>query len=48
MPDSLDAIRVSGASLPVIPVAGLSAADPGRRRAVGAALREACLANGFS
>ena len=47
MVDDLGAMRVSGASLPVIPVAGLSASDPARRGAVGAALREACLASGF-
>ena len=47
MSSSLDAIRVSGASLPIISVAGLSASDLDRRRAVGAALRDACLANGF-
>lgn len=47
MSANLQAARVAGASLPVIPVAGLSASDPVRRRAVGAALRDACLANGF-
>ena len=47
MSSALQAIRVAGTALPVISVAGLSASDPARRRAVGDALREACLARGF-
>lgn len=47
MSAALQAARVPDAALPVIPVAGLSASDPARRRAVGAALRDACLARGF-
>lgn len=38
---------MSGASLPVISIAGLSAADPKIRRSVGAEVRKACLSNGF-
>lgn len=34
-------------SLPIIDISGLSASDPAARRAVGEALREACLAHGF-
>lgn len=33
--------------LPIIDISGLSASDPTARRAVGEALREACLAHGF-
>jgi isopenicillin N synthase-like dioxygenase len=44
---ALEAVHVSGSSLPVISVAGLSSADPGRRRRVGADLRDACLDKGF-
>lgn len=33
--------------LPIIDISGLSASDPAARRAVGRALREACLAHGF-
>lgn len=33
--------------LPVIDISGLAASDPAARRAVGEALREACLAHGF-
>ncbi|GJE29454.1 isopenicillin N synthase family dioxygenase [Methylobacterium organophilum] len=47
MSAGLHAVHVPGTSLPVIPVGGLSSSDPARRRAVGAALREACLASGF-
>ncbi|MER2251093.1 2OG-Fe(II) oxygenase family protein [Methylorubrum podarium] len=47
MSASLHAVRISGAALPVISVADLSAADPRRRAAVGAALGEACRASGF-
>lgn len=47
MLDSLDAARVSGGSLPIIAIGGLSASDPAARRAVGSTLRDACLASGF-
>lgn len=47
MPSSLTAMKVDTATLPVIDVSGLSSSDPARRRAVGAALREACLDKGF-
>ena len=44
---SLDAARVSRASLPVIDVAGLMSSKLADRQAVGARLRAACLDNGF-
>lgn len=47
MPSSLTAMKVDTATLPVIDVSGLSSSDPARRRAVGAALRAACLDKGF-
>lgn len=47
MLSALDAVRVSGSSLPVIAVGGLSASDPARRRGVGMELRAACLDKGF-
>ncbi len=47
MSDASQAQRVSAGSLPVIDVSGLSASDPEVRRAVGAALRDACLDKGF-
>lgn len=47
MSSALDAVRMSGSSLPVIAVGGLSSSDPARRRAVGAELRAACLDKGF-
>lgn len=43
----LDATAVDAAALPVIDVSGLSAGDPAKRAAVGAALRAACLDKGF-
>lgn len=43
----LDAATVSTAALPIIDVSGLSASDPAKRAAVGAALRAACLDKGF-
>ncbi|UTD27721.1 isopenicillin N synthase family oxygenase [Bradyrhizobium sp. WD16] len=42
-----EASHVATTSLPLIDIAGLSSSDPARRRAVGAALREACLDKGF-
>lgn len=47
MSASLRAIRVSETALPIIPVGGLSSSDPAKRRAVGMALRGACLDSGF-
>lgn len=47
MSSALDAVRLSGSSLPVIAVGGLSSSDPTRRRAVGVELRAACLDKGF-
>lgn len=47
MSTELKALPVSQASLPIIPVSGLSASNPYERRAVGAALRDACLNSGF-
>lgn len=47
MAETLDALRVDHAALPVIAIGGLSSSDPAQRRAVGAELRSACLASGF-
>ncbi len=47
MATTLEASRVSATSLPVISVGDLSSSDAGRRMAVGAALRAACLDKGF-
>lgn len=47
MSAAYEAIHIATTSLPLIDIAGLSASDPSRRRAVGAALREACLDKGF-
>jgi isopenicillin N synthase-like dioxygenase len=47
MAAALDAIRVSDAALPVIDISGLSSSAPAARRAVGLALRQACLDRGF-
>ena len=47
MSSALDAVRVSGSSLPVIAVGGLSSSDVAHRRSVGAELRAACLDKGF-
>jgi isopenicillin N synthase-like dioxygenase len=47
MADTLDAIRVSEASLPVIAVDGLSSARLSDRQRVALALRDACLDKGF-
>jgi len=44
---SLDAVRVSPATLPIIDIAGLASEHAADRRAVGAALRAACLDKGF-
>lgn len=43
----LEAATVETGALPVIDVSGLSASDPAKRAAVGAALRAACLDKGF-
>jgi isopenicillin N synthase-like dioxygenase len=47
MSNSLEAARVSQASLPVIDISGLSSSRLADREAVGARLRTACLDNGF-
>jgi isopenicillin N synthase-like dioxygenase len=47
MSNSLEAARVSQASLPVIDISGLSSSKLADREAVGARLRTACLDNGF-
>lgn len=47
MPSSLEAARVSAASLPIIDISGLASPDPADRRAVAAQLRRACLDKGF-
>ncbi len=47
MTKAFSAARVDDAALPIIDVSGLSASDPERRRAVGSALRAACLDKGF-
>ena len=47
MNTSLGAKRVAGEALPVVDVSGLSSSDPEQRKAVGAALRAACLDKGF-
>lgn len=44
---TLDAARMPTATLPVIPIGGLSSSDPEHRVAVGAMLRKACLDKGF-
>src|SRR3954452_19624433 len=44
---TLDAARVSQASLPIIDISGLASPDLADRQAVGAELRAACLHNGF-
>jgi len=44
---SLDAVRVSPATLPIVDIAGLASEHAADRRAVGAALRAACLDKGF-
>jgi len=44
---TLEAVKVSVASLPVIDIGGLRGADPAGRRAVGDALRAACIDKGF-
>ncbi|MGA2127331.1 MAG: 2-oxoglutarate and iron-dependent oxygenase domain-containing protein [Xanthobacteraceae bacterium] len=44
---SLDAAQVSPATLPIIDIAGLASEHAADRRAVGAALRAACLDKGF-
>lgn len=43
----LIAAKVDAATLPIVDVAGLSSSDPEKRRAVGLALRAACLDSGF-
>lgn len=45
--EQLLAMRVETSALPVIDISGLSSSDPARRRAVGLALKEACLDKGF-
>jgi len=47
MTNALEAARVSVATLPIIDISGLSSADMADRKAVGAALRAACLDKGF-
>lgn len=47
MPHALEAIRVSGMALPVVPVEGLSSSRLSDRQQVGAALRAACFDKGF-
>lgn len=46
-PTKLDARQIGADSLPVISIAGLCAADPAERQAVGDALRAACTQTGF-
>lgn len=47
MTSALEAARVSVATLPIIDISGLSSANIADRKAVGAALRAACLDKGF-
>jgi isopenicillin N synthase-like dioxygenase len=47
MTATLEAVKVSPASLPVIDISGLSSPNLADRQAVGAELREACLDKGF-
>jgi isopenicillin N synthase-like dioxygenase len=47
MTATLEAVKVSAASLPIIDISGLSSANPADRKAVGAKLRAACLDKGF-
>jgi len=47
MTSALEAARVSVATLPIIDISGLSSANIADRKAVGAALRVACLDKGF-
>ncbi|WP_424934340.1 isopenicillin N synthase family dioxygenase [Amaricoccus macauensis] len=47
MTKTLTASHIEKTALPIIDVADLSASDPARRQAVGAALRAACLDKGF-
>jgi isopenicillin N synthase-like dioxygenase len=47
MASSLDAVHLAGSSLPIIPVSGLSFANPKQHQRVAADLRCACLDRGF-
>jgi len=47
MSSTLEAVHVTGTSLPVIAVGDLSSSDPARRRGVAMAFRAACLDKGF-
>jgi isopenicillin N synthase-like dioxygenase len=47
MPNALEAARVSGASLPVVDISGLTSANAADRQHVGAELRVACVDKGF-
>lgn len=47
MTATLEAVKVSTESLPVIDISGLSSNNPADRQAVGAELRKACLDKGF-
>ncbi len=47
MGNTLEAAKVSKASLPIIDISGLASTALADREAVGALLRKACLDNGF-